>query len=66
MNLQPDNTYLNNQRLAFERSQIYHHKDLTERGREIKYFVAWCIHISPSLGKIQIMGHPKRCKKLID
>ena len=53
----PDNTYLNNQRL------IDHHDDLTERGRETKYFGAWCIHISPSLSKIHIMGHPKRSKK---
>ena len=57
MDLQPDNTYLNNQRL------IDHHDDLTERGRETKYFGAWCIHISPSLSKIHIMGHPKRSKK---
>ena len=63
MDLQPDNTYLNNQRLAFERTQIDHHEDLTERGRETKYFGAWCIHISPSLSKIHIMGHPKRSKK---
>ena len=63
MDLQPDNTYLNNQRLAFERTQIYHHEDLTQRGRETKYFGAWCIHISPSLSKIHIMGHPKRSKK---
>ena len=55
----PDNTYLNNQRL------IDHHDDLTERGRETKYFGAWCIHISPSLSKIHIMGHPKHSKKLI-
>ena len=32
-------------------------------GRETKYFGAWCIHISPSLSKIHIMGHPKRSKK---
>ena len=31
MDLQPDNTYLNNQRLAFERTQIDHHEDLTEK-----------------------------------
>ena len=53
----PDNTYLNNQRL------IDHHDDITERGRETRYFGAWCIHISPSLSKIHIMGHPKRSKK---
>ena len=50
---------INNQRL------IDHHDDLTERGRETKYFGAWCIHISPSLSKIHIMGHPKHSKKLI-
>ena len=55
---------INNQRLAFERTQIDHHEDLTERGSESKYFGAWCIHISPSLSKIHIMGHPKRSKNL--
>ena len=50
MDLQPDNTYLNNQRLAFERTQIDHHEDLTERGSESKYFGTWCIHRKELIG----------------